>query len=105
MGVSDFTDMMPHTVTHATVASRDTYGAKTYNTATSYTARVTYKPTMVRSADGMEVLARGVVWLMGSPAVDPDDQITLPDSTTPPILAAELIPDEDGAHHTKVYFG
>jgi hypothetical protein len=105
MPISDWADMMPHTVTHAPLASRDAYGAPTYGAGVDYTARVLYKNQRVRAADGAEVVARGSVWFVGTPTVSPEDKITLPDATTPPLLSVEQYADADGAHHTKVYFG
>lgn len=105
MSISDFTDLMPHTVSHSELASRDEYGAPTYGTETDYTARVLYKQQKVVRSDGREVLARGVMWIAGTPTIDPEDRITLPDDSTPVILAVERVPDESGIHHVKVYFG
>ena len=105
MAVDDWKDMMPHTVTVASLSSTDDYGAPTFGTAVSYSARVVSKPTHVKAADGAEVLARGYLWINGLPTITPTDKITLPDSSTPPILAIDKVPDEDGDHHVKVYFG
>ena len=105
MSISDWADMMPHTVVLSTLSERDTYGARTFNAGTSYAARVVYKNTRVRDAAGAEVIARGAVWLNGAPTISTEDQIELPDGTTPPIITSELFPDEDGSHHSKVYFG
>lgn len=104
--ISDWTDMMPHTVTYAAVASRDAYGKPTYAAARSYQARVIQKQTrIVNRTNGQDAIATGVVWLAGFPALDIDGRITLPDGSTPVILNWEVIPDEEGDHHTKVYFG
>lgn len=105
MVITDFADLMPDTVTHAEHAGNDRWGSPSYGSPVSFSARVVYRPESVRAADGAEVVARGHVWLLGSPAVDPKDEITLPDATTPPILAVERFPDENGAHHTKIFFG
>ena len=102
---SEFKELMPHTVTLKTVSSRDSYNTITYSTGTNYTARVVYKNERVRLANGSESVARGMVWLFGAPTVTIEDQLVLPDSSTPEILAIEKFPDEDGDHHTKVYFG
>ena len=105
MGVSDWSDMFPDTITVKQLSSRDEYGKPTYGSGTDYSGRVVYKNSMVRSREGEEVLAKGHVWLKGTPTIDPEDQLLLPDSTTPPILSTEKYPDEDGDHHVKVYFG
>ena len=105
MSIADFTDLMADEITHKALSSRDAYGAPTYGTGTAYTARVVFKPTWIRADDGTQVVARGVVWIAGTPNIDPQDQITLPDGTTPPILAVMRIPDENGMHHIRVAFG
>jgi hypothetical protein len=104
MAISDFSDMMIDTVTHEEFANRDAYGVKSYGSAASYSARVVYKNKLVRNADGNEVLATGMVWFLGTPNVDTEDRITLPDGSTPKILSVDRFPDGDGLHHTKVYF-
>ncbi len=105
MPISDFFDLMPDEITHAPMTGRDKYGKPTFGSGTDFKARVLFKPTWVRGVDGTLVRARGMVWIGGTPNVDPQDQITLPDSTTPPIMAVERIPDEVGIHHVKVFFG
>lgn len=104
--ISDWADMMADTVTLAAVASRDAYGRPTFSSTTSYAARVVYKQTrIVNRTNGQDSIATGVIWICGTPTLGIDDQITLPNGSTPVILNWELLPDENGAHHTKVYFG
>ena len=103
--INDFADCMVHTVTHTEFAGRDSYGKRLFGSSVDYSARVIYKPTKVRTADGQEEIARGVVWLKGSPTVIPEDKILLPDGTEPTIMAVDIMSDETGFSHTKVYFG
>jgi len=106
MAISDFTDMMPHTIQLSEFSgSNDSYGAPVYNSPVSYAARVSYKPTLVKNKEGEEVVARGVAWVGSAIVVNTEDQIELPDGTTPPVLAVDSLADEDGLHHSKVYFG
>lgn len=106
MPVSDFTDLMTASVTHIPLASLDSYGAPTYGAGTVYSARVVYKTVKVKDSQGEEIDADGVVWLLGNPDVKADDQIQLPDSSTPVVITVERPQDEIGlVHHTKVYFG
>lgn len=113
MALTDFLDMMPQQVTISPYSSKDDYNAHTYGTAVVYRARVVYKPIRVRTPDGADVVARGVVWL--GPHVDTleddvpltmttRDKLVLPDSTVANILSIDNMPDEDGDHHTKIYF-
>jgi hypothetical protein len=105
MAIDEFEDMMPHEVNIAHFVSRDAYGAETHGSATTYNARVYYKPKRVRDFNGQEVVAQGMVWLASNVAVGPTDKLTMPDGSTPPILAVERPGDDAEIHHTKVYFG
>ena len=106
MPIADFAELLNQTVTVKALSSRDSYGKPTYGAGTSYSARVSFKARLIRGADDRLHQARGEVWLQSNVAVALDDQITLPDGTTPPILAVERAADEDGTvHHTKIIFG
>lgn len=105
MAIDDWLDMMPHTVTLAEFSNRDEYGVMSYGSEADYRARVTYKNVLVRGPDGAEVIARGWVWINGTPDMIPEDKLILPDNTEPPILYVERIADEEGDHHIKIYFG
>lgn len=103
--VDNFADCMVHTVSHTEFAGRTSYGERLFGSTVDYSARVIYKPTKVRTPDGREEMARGVVWLQGSPIVATEDKITLPDGTEPTIMAVDIMTDETGFSHTKIYFG
>lgn len=100
----DMAELCPHTVTHAPLASRDGFGAPTYGAGTAYAARLVRKQRVVRTPSGDEVVATGELWIAGTPTVGADDRITLPDATTPDILAVETYPDEAGTAFVKVFF-
>ncbi len=104
MSVDDWADLFTETVTLKPFVSRDARGLVTFGTGTDFKARVIHKPTMVRNKQGSEVVSSGQVWIQGTPTVTPEDEITLPDASTPELLAAISFPDEDGAHHTKIFF-
>lgn len=111
--VADWESLCPATITHRPVTSRTAYGVLTHGTATSYRARVTYNmkrvASMRREKLGTEVIAAGVVWILGLPDIDDqDDLITLPETPhgkTTIIESWGKISDEAGTHHVKVYFG
>ena len=106
MGISDWSDLMNQTVSHAEFAGRSEYGVPTYGSSVEYSARVVYKQKFIRKADGSEVLSQGQVWLQSNVVATVEDEITLPDGSTPPILAIERFSDETtDFHHTKIYFG
>ena len=59
----------------------------------------------LRDAKGVQTVSRGEVWIAAPLSVGLQDRITLPDGTTPKILAAELLTDEAGPSHAHIYFG
>ena len=106
----EFRNMMAATVTVETVSSEDEYGARTFNSAITYDARVVEKLQSVVNFEGHEQVSTHVVYIAphassGIPAVESNSQITLPDGTTPPILRVEVYPDDDGDHHFAVFLG
>lgn len=96
--------MMPSAAAWEPLTGRDTYGAPTYGAPTSFACRLVRENRLVRDAQGDEVVSTAHVWLGGTPAVAPDDRVTLSDGTTPTIASVERFPDETGDSHTKVYF-
>jgi len=105
MSISDWADMMPHTVTYYAVASYDQYGKPTYApTGTEYSARVKETNRRVTSrAMGDDVIASHEVWIAGTPTLDVDGKLVLPDGSYPKIVSWDRIPDENGSHHVKIY--
>jgi len=103
MSISDYT-LMIDSIQHEVYSGSGSYGERMYGSAVSYTARVNYKQQLVKDPDGEDVVSSCSVWIKSSVAVDPQDRITLLDSKTPNILAVERYSNQDGAHHTKVYF-
>ena len=108
MGFDDaLLDLMPDTLTVQALkgVSTDGYGTATYSTATkSYRCRVVEKQTLITTFEGVEQVARTVVWVKSTSTFGPSDKVTLPDGTTPRPLSVEDYRDEVGAHHQKVYF-
>lgn len=106
MPISDWADMMPHTVTLAPRTGLNDHGEPTYGTAVSYQARVSYRSHKVRGPDGEDVMARGAVWLQSTALAKVTDRLVLPEGETPAvILAVEKHADEAGGHHVKIHFG
>jgi len=97
--------LMPHTVTVRARTGIDGYGKPSYAAGTSVRARVSFRPTKVRGADGQDVVARGTAILSEPLDVSPHDRLTLPDGSEPPILASAKVPDAKGFHHTSIFFG
>lgn len=103
---SGFLELMPETVTVYARASASAYGVDSYSTSgTSVRARWVQRPGEVRTRDGNVVTYMSVLWLASTGTIRPSAKIVLPDNTAPPIALIERVPDEDGTHHHKVYFG
>lgn len=107
MSLTDWADMMPHTITYEACLAHDDYGKPlTYAAAVSYQARVRYKSQRVSSqTTGQDTVAAGNVWIAALMGISASDRITLPDGTQPPIISWECVPDETGDHHTNIFFG
>jgi hypothetical protein len=84
------------TVTHAAYTGQDAWGAPTYATGVSRKAVVIHKNRKVISRQGTEVVSGTQVVFIGQVAVNDLDQITLPDSTTPPIISHQDALDSSG---------
>ncbi len=95
--------LMPHKVRIRRRVGRDKYGEDSYGVMVEYPARVVNKIRRVRDPNGEERISTANATIATAEAISPFDQITLPDETSPPILAVETFPDEAGGHHTVVY--
>jgi|GEM_PF-4667130 len=101
-------DLMPSTlkVNGLKGVSTDGYGTATWSTTTgSYRCRIVEKQSLVHTFDGDEQIARTVAWVYSTSTFGPWDKITLPDASSPRLLAVEEYGDEDGHHHSRLYFG
>ncbi len=101
----DLLALMFHTVTVEPFTGRDEYGRPTYGAATQYRARVVGMQRLVRTPDGAEKVSATTVYLASAPGVGPEDRVTLPDGSQPPILVVSRMPDDRGWHHEVVYCG
>lgn len=99
---------MPDTVTVASLTgfSTDGYATPGFSTsATSYRARVVREQRLIRSLEGREEMATTTVWVASTSTFGPVDKVTLPDGSSPPLLAVETFSDEYGVTHSKLAFG
>ena len=101
-----FEKLMPATVQVAALTglSTDGYGTPTYGSASTHKARVVGKQHLVRTFAGVEETARTMVWVASTSTFAPSAQFTLPDGTTPELLAVTAYPDSDGTHHVQLSF-
>ena len=107
---TEFLELMADTVRVSTMSSFDGYGDPTYSTGgTTYAARITEIPKLVRNFMGEEVVASHVVWVASTGLIPATSQVswTASDGSTqfPNLISIERPADEDGTHHHKLYFG
>ena len=106
----DFRTMAHQTVDIALATSEDEYNARTFGADVTFEARVTAVQERIVDLQNKEQVATHVVWLFpladGTlPDLTPNDRITLPDATTPPILRVSKVEDDEVSHHMKVFLG
>ena len=95
------------TVNRLSGVSTDGYGRPAYTTsALSRYCRVTEKQHLVRNMEGEQEVATTIAWVRSTSTFSPSDRITLPDGTTPKLLAIDEYRDEAGnMHHITCHFG
>lgn len=104
--VSDWLDLMPATITYSASTGRNSEGLPIQGATASYRARVNRKSVRTTNRfSGQDEIAAGQVWIAAVLSPTIDDQITLPDGTTPVIVNWDVISDESGSHHTVIFFG
>ena len=106
--MSDFEDMMAHTITVEPYSGQNNYGEATYGAAVTYKARVQMKSEWIRDVEGREVRARGRAYVSTTTVLGAKDRLTLPSQftpTQPPILDVHPAYDEDTLHHVVLMLG
>ena len=104
MTIADFADMMPTTATFANVASTNIYGKKTAGAPVSFKCHISRNNREVYTPEGVIIVKGGSIQMDGIYAVQDTAVLTLPDGSTPKIIAVKTFYDESGAHHTSIDF-
>lgn len=118
--ISDFGDMLPHTVFISRKIGTDSYNAPTYAGSVSYRARVLFGTEAQKeggsgrftTSQGETIVPSGVIWLNTTYLLDMADKFEFLRDTEPsPGDYSELYPihidaypDETGMYFSKVYF-
>lgn len=101
-----FLDLMPSTVTIYAQSTRDAYGKQSFAaTGTDVRCRVVPESRVMRTADARDVVSSGRVICYGTPTVDTQSRLVLPDGSDAIVLAVQVQNDEEGSHHTVITFG
>lgn len=112
-GISAWHDLMTQAITIEPRAGQDIADTPVYGTPVSYRCRLVGKRTQVLNAAGENVVSNQTCYLGTRDPVDPMARVTLSTADVfstsdnaihPPILAVGRYPDENGAHHTALYF-
>ena len=98
-------ELMTQEVTWRQVTARDRYDARTWGSDQTVGCYIDEMPEIVRDDEGETVTATHTVYLDGVYAVALDDEIELPDGSTPPIVKVRQLTDDVGAHSTIVHLG
>lgn len=91
-------------ITIESTSGMDAYGQSTYGTGVSVKARVEGRNRVVVDAQGNNAVSSTTIYVDGPTVVTTSSRITLPDGTTPLILAIASMPDIDGTPHHKVIY-
>jgi hypothetical protein len=95
--------LLNQSVTIATATMTNVYGEETFGAAATVAARVEPRIENVTTQDGEVEPSRAFVYMNGNVNVTTTSKVTLPDGSTPIILAVEKHTDEAGTvDHTKV---
>jgi hypothetical protein len=99
MGLEDFSHWQNQTITINAYTGFDAYGTPTFSTVdTSYQALVVQEVKSIRDKAGVDKVSNTQVYLPGTVTIHIEDKITLPDATTPLILAVQSFPNFDGSN-------
>ena len=86
--------------------STDGYLTPTFASSTkTWRARFVRKQELVKTFVGTEETSAAVAWVRSTSTFGPSDKVTINGSTIGPMLAVAHYPDEDGHHHSKVWWG
>jgi hypothetical protein len=113
----DLIDLAADDVIVEPFLSSDEYGNRTYGPPATYRCRVLGRSKLVLDPDGQEKLSGATVIFFGEYGLSTSDRYTLParfsadqldpsnlPARQPQALNIDRETDENGAHHTTVYF-
>jgi len=106
---ADVLALMTDTISVAPFVSNDAYGVSSHGTAVEYPCRVEHRQSYVRGRDGRTLPIQTVVYVFPSsagvlPGATPQSRVTLPDGSSPPVLATEAYSYDDMSHEV-IYCG
>ena len=111
LSIRQFAPLMTQTVAIAPWTGYDAYGQPSWGSDVTYKAAVIGEIKLVRDKTGQTVPSKQRVYLMGAPAIGPEDRVTLSTGDVgsteqyairPPILAVGRYPFTVGQFFTEV---
>lgn len=101
-----FLEMMPSTVTIYPQTAKSAYGAQTWSgSGTGVRCRIQQTGTLSHDENGRQVIEVGRIIFYGTPTINLDSKIVLPDGSIPILLSVQVHYDQDGTNHTTVSYG
>ena len=90
-----------------TGVSTDFFANPVYTTSATenYRCRIVTKQQLVVDLFGEQQVSNSQVWLKATSTFAASDQFSIGGSTLGPVLRVEHYPDEDGQHHSVIFFG
>lgn len=104
MSINQWRDLMPTTATFANPTGYNVYGKPTAGTVVTFKCHISRNQRQVFSPEGVAVLQGGSIQMDDIYDVEEEAILTLPDGSTPKIIAVKTFFDENGAHHTSLDF-
>jgi hypothetical protein len=86
---ADFMDWRDYTITVFQFTSFNMYGEPVFSAGTSTKCYIEMSPKLIRNAAGQEVVSSARMYVIGDATITPLDKVTLPDSSSPPILKVD----------------
>jgi len=106
--IDDLIDLFPHEVIVEHFLTSDGMGgSRTYGDPVIWPARVKGQHKLVKDFAGIEKMSTVNVVFAGVPGAKAKDRYTLPIEFVPQqpkAISIDHSPDENGAHHERVYF-
>jgi len=104
MSINQWRDLMPTTATFANPTGYNVYGKPTAGTVVTFKCHISRNQRQVFTPEGVAVLQGGSIQMDDIYDIQEEAILTLPDGSTPKILAVKTFFDETGAHHTSLDF-
>jgi len=93
---ADFADWLNQEVKLEHSLSVNEYGEHSYDLQVMVMGRIEHKRRAILTKDNETLISLVTIYVPSEPVVNADDRLTLPDGTTPVILAVDKQPDEYG---------